>query len=54
MLEIVLLPGLVAAGVGSLIFIGLGSWSGSARFRWPFPTSPSSASPMPPNSAGRW
>jgi H+/Cl- antiporter ClcA len=31
-LEIVLLPGLVAAGVGSLIFIGLGSWSGLGTF----------------------
>ena len=25
---VVLLPGLLAAGIGSLVFIGLGSWSG--------------------------
>ena len=29
MLSVVLLPGLLAAGIGSLVFIGLGSWSGS-------------------------
>ena len=28
MLPLVLLPGLLAAGIGSLVFIGLGSWSG--------------------------
>ena len=27
-LPLVLLPGLLAAGIGSLVFIGLGSWSG--------------------------
>jgi H+/Cl- antiporter ClcA len=32
MLEIVLLPGLVASGIGYLIFIGLGSWSGLGAF----------------------
>jgi len=32
MLELVLLPGLVAAGIGSLIFIGLGSWTGLGTF----------------------
>lgn len=32
MLEVVLLPGLVAAGIGSLIFLGLGSWSGLGTF----------------------
>ena len=31
-LELVLLPGLVAAGIGSLIFIGLGAWSGLGTF----------------------
>jgi hypothetical protein len=36
----VLLPGLVSAGVGSLVFIGLGSWSGFSTSAWqlsPFP-----------------
>jgi H+/Cl- antiporter ClcA len=32
MLEVVLVPGLVAAGVGSLMFIGLGSWTGLGTF----------------------
>ena len=40
MLEIVLLPGLVAAGVGSLIFIGLGSWSGLGPFSLAIPHLP--------------
>jgi len=31
-LELVLLPGLVAAGIGSLIFIGLGAWTGLGTF----------------------
>jgi hypothetical protein len=39
-LPVVLLPGLVAAGIGSLVFIGLGSWSGFSTTAWelsPFP-----------------
>jgi H+/Cl- antiporter ClcA len=39
-LPLVLLPGLVAAGIGSLVFIGLGSWSGFSTSAWelsPFP-----------------
>jgi H+/Cl- antiporter ClcA len=40
MLEIVLLPGLLAAGVGSLIFIGLGSWSGLGPFSLAIPHLP--------------
>ncbi len=31
-LELVLLPGLLAAGVGALIFVGLGTWSGLGTF----------------------
>ena len=40
---VVLLPGLVAAGVGSLVFIGLGSFSGFSTAAWslsPFPLPP--------------
>ena len=33
-LPLVLLPGLLAAGVGSLVFIGLGSWSGFSTSAW--------------------
>ena len=39
-LPVVLLPGLIAAGVGSLVFVGLGSWSGFSTAAWslaPFP-----------------
>ena len=39
-LPVVLLPGLMAAGIGSLVFIGLGSWSGFSTAAWslsPFP-----------------
>ena len=42
-LPLVLLPGLLAAGVGSLVFIGLGSWSGFSTSAWalsPFPLPP--------------
>jgi H+/Cl- antiporter ClcA len=34
MLPLVLLPGLMAAGVGSLVFIGLGSFSGLSTTAW--------------------
>jgi H+/Cl- antiporter ClcA len=40
LLPVVLLPGLLAAGIGSLVFIGLGSWSGFSTSAWqlsPFP-----------------
>lgn len=43
MLPLVLLPGLLAAGIGSLVFIGLGSWSGLSTSAWalePFPLAP--------------
>jgi hypothetical protein len=39
-MSLVLLPGLVAAGVGSLVFVGLGSFSGFSTEAWslsPFP-----------------
>lgn len=42
-LPLVLLPGLVAAGIGSLVFIGLGSWSGFSTSAWalePFALAP--------------
>jgi H+/Cl- antiporter ClcA len=43
MLPLVLLPGLMAAGIGSLVFIGLGAWSGFSTEAWslePFPLAP--------------
>jgi H+/Cl- antiporter ClcA len=42
-LPVVLLPGLLAAGIGSLVFVGLGSWSGFSTSAWalsPFPLQP--------------
>ncbi len=33
-LTLVLLPGLLAAGIGSLVFIGLGNWSGLSTSAW--------------------
>jgi H+/Cl- antiporter ClcA len=44
-LELVLLPGLLAAGVGALIFVGLGSWSGLGTFSLAIPRLPHFAHP---------
>jgi H+/Cl- antiporter ClcA len=40
MLELVLVPGLLAAGVGSLIFIGLDAWTGLGTFSLAIPGLP--------------
>jgi H+/Cl- antiporter ClcA len=45
MLELVLLPGLLAAGVGALIFVGLGEWSGLGQFSLAVPGLPHFARP---------
>jgi H+/Cl- antiporter ClcA len=44
-LELVLLPGLLAAGVGALIFVGLGTWSGLGTLSLALPHVPSFARP---------
>jgi H+/Cl- antiporter ClcA len=44
-LELVLLPGLLAAGVGALIFTGLGEWSGLGTFSLAIPGLPHFARP---------
>jgi H+/Cl- antiporter ClcA len=44
-MDLVLLPGLVAAGIGSLIFIGLGAWSGLGTFSLAIPNLPHFARP---------
>jgi H+/Cl- antiporter ClcA len=44
-LGLVLVPGLVAAGVGSLIFIGLDAWTGLGTFSLALPDVPSFARP---------
>jgi chloride channel protein, CIC family len=42
---VVLLPGLLAAGIGALIFVGLDSWTGLGSFSLAIPDIPSSSSP---------
>jgi H+/Cl- antiporter ClcA len=44
-LELVLLPGLLAAGVGSLVFIGLNDWTGLGTFSLRIPNLPHVGSP---------
>ena len=45
MLELVLVPGLLAAGIGSLIFIGLDAWTGLGTFSLAIPHLPHVGSP---------
>ena len=45
MLGVVLAPGLLAAGVGSLIFIGLDNWTGFGTFSLAVPNIPPAGSP---------
>jgi H+/Cl- antiporter ClcA len=45
MLELVLVPGLLAAGIGSLIFIGLGAWTGLGTFSLAIPHLPHVGTP---------
>lgn len=46
-LTMVILPGLLAAGVGSLVFVGLGTWTGLGTFSLAIPNLPSVARPTP-------
>ncbi|WP_329035138.1 chloride channel protein [Streptomyces sp. NBC_00178] len=45
MLGIVLVPGLLASGIGSLIFIGLGSWTGLGTYSLTLPHVPHTPQP---------
>ena len=45
MLGVVLVPGLLAAGVGSLIFVGLDAWTGFGTFSLAIPVIPPFGSP---------
>lgn len=45
MLGVMLVPGLIAAGVGSLIFVGLDAWTGFGTFSLGAPTLPPASSP---------
>lgn len=55
-LPVVLLPGLIAAGLGSLVFIGLGAWTGLSTSAWALTPSTCRPSPSRPRctSSGRW
>jgi H+/Cl- antiporter ClcA len=48
-LPLVLLPGLMAAGIGSLVFIGMGSWTGLSTSAWAL-----SAFPLPHLAEPGW
>ena len=54
LLGLVLVPGLLSAGIGYLIFLGLNTWTGLGTFSWPSRTSRHSRPPMSPSSDGRW
>ncbi len=45
LLSVILVPGLLAAGIGSLIFIGLDSWTGLGSFSLAIPHIPSFTTP---------
>ena len=45
MMGVVLVPGLLAAGIGALIFVGLDNWTGLGSFSLAIPDIPSSSSP---------
>jgi H+/Cl- antiporter ClcA len=45
MLGVILVPGLLAAGVGSLIFVGLDAWTGFGTFSLAIPSIPQLGSP---------
>ncbi len=45
MLAVVLLPGLLAAGIGSLIFVGLDNWTGYGTFSLAIPNIPAFTTP---------
>lgn len=53
-LQIVLLPGLLASGIGALIFVGLGSWTGLGSLSLTVSNPPHASSPPSRSSAGRW
>jgi chloride channel protein, CIC family len=44
-LTLVALPGLVASGLGALVFVGLGSWSGLGTFSLTLPAVPAPSAP---------
>ena len=44
-LELVMVPGLLAAGIGSLIFVGLGHWTGLGTFSLALPNLPHFGTP---------
>jgi H+/Cl- antiporter ClcA len=53
-MQLVLVPGLLAAGIGSLIFIGLNAWTGLGTFSLAIPGLPHVGRPLALNSCGHW
>ena len=54
-LSLVALPGLLASGIGALVFVGLDSWTGLGSFSLAAAVGPSGrAADRSPASAGRW
>lgn len=53
-MALVLLPGLAAAGVGSMVFVGLGSWSGLSTSAWSLSAFPLPAYERPDPSDLGW
>ena len=53
MMGVVLVPGLLAAGVGALIFVGLDSWTGLGSFSLAIPDLPPQPVRRSPSSSGR-
>ena len=54
MLPVILLPGLLAAGIGSLVFIGMGDWSGLSTSAWALTPLPLPPYPGPDGSDFAW
>lgn len=47
LMGVVLVPGLLAAGIGSLIYVGLDTWTGLGTFSLAVPDLPAASSPTP-------
>ena len=53
MMGVVLVPGLLAAGIGALVFVGLDNWTGLGSFSLAIPDIPSSGRRPWLSSCGR-
>jgi chloride channel protein, CIC family len=53
LLGVILIPGLLAAGIGALIFVGLDAWTGFGTFSLAVPDIPVFTTPISASSCGR-